>query len=108
MQLPSIRIDVVKETIHWSQSVAKEYGQYDALVTYNLAIAKRTRRNESKNQRPTFDNPSIFCVISYWDIIFLSFFCRKNDKKIRWTICFLWNKYCNNGFHKQFFKKQNV
>ena len=104
MQLPFTRIDVVKETIHWSQSVAKESGQYDALVTYNLAIAKGTRRIESKTERPTFDNLSIFCVISYWDIIFLS----EEWQKKRWTICFLWNKYCNNGFHKQFFKKPNV
>ena len=46
IKLPPTRYDVVRETLARSQAVAKECGQSQALVTYDLAIAKIAKKNQ--------------------------------------------------------------
>ena len=46
IQLSPTRIDVLKETMHWSQIVAEECRQDYALVTYNLPIANIAKKQQ--------------------------------------------------------------
>ena len=55
IKLPPTRYDVVRETLVRSQAVAKECGQSQALVTYDLAIAKIAKKIQCESS-PEFDN----------------------------------------------------
>ena len=55
IQLPPTRADVIRETLVRSQTVAAECGQEDALVTYDLAIAKIAKQIQCEST-PQFDN----------------------------------------------------
>ena len=55
IQLPPTRADVMRETLIRSQTVAAECGQEDALVTYDLAIAKVAKQIQCESA-PKFDN----------------------------------------------------
>ena len=60
IRLPPTRQDVVKETLKWSQAVAKECGDKYAIVTYDLAVAKIARQIQTQNS-PKFDE----CFIQF-------------------------------------------
>ena len=72
IQLPTTRLDVIRETLQRSQQVASECKQREVVVTYDLAVAKPALQIQSTEQ-PKFDN--IFICFGAFHIEMAYFGC---------------------------------